>query len=188
MSQGARGRAAPRGGHSMGHTQGSCSSPGLSPRPQGNQGATGWARWERQPVVWGWEGRGGELGAWEGSSPEVPTERGRGSRAPLVGLLLGHLLTSSRNKTEKKPNKEATRLEEKQKWEPAGLTASGRGLRPQDRLAWRCCRRRLCWSDGPAAPGYVAAPGSAASLGPRWGLPGEEGEGKGGGWGWNGGG
>ncbi|XP_055254882.1 uncharacterized protein LOC129538657 [Moschus berezovskii] len=29
---------------------------------------------------------------------------------------------SSRNRTEKKPNKEAARLEEKRKWEPAGLT------------------------------------------------------------------
>lgn len=25
-----------------------------------------WARRELQPMVWGWEGRGGELGAWEG--------------------------------------------------------------------------------------------------------------------------
>lgn len=47
-----------------------------------------------------------------------------GSPAPPVGLLLGnpHLLSSSRNRTEKKLNKEAARLEEKQKWEPAGLT------------------------------------------------------------------
>lgn len=145
---------------------------------------------DRNVSLWFGGGREGEVSWGLGRAPhrKYLQNVARGSRAPPVGLLLGHLLTSSRNKTEKKPNKEATRLEEKQKWEPAGLTPPGRGLRPQDRLAWRCCRRRLCWSDGPAAPGYVAAPGSAASLGPRWGLPGEAGEGKGGGWGWKGGG
>ena len=48
----------------------------------------------------------------------------QGFQAPPVGLLLGdpHLLSSSRNRTEKKPNKEAASLDEKGKWEPAVLT------------------------------------------------------------------
>ena len=46
-----------------------------------------------------------------------------------------HLFSSSRNRTEKKPNEEAAKPEEKQKWEPGGLTLLLEGgLKPWDQL------------------------------------------------------
>ena len=76
--------------------------------------------------LWFGGGREGEVSWRLGRAPhrKYLQNVAGGSRAPPAGLLLGdpHLLSSSRNRTEKKLNQEAARLEEKQKWEPAGLT------------------------------------------------------------------